>query len=127
MGFPARAGINMTGNDKVDKLIKQLESIFHSSNAGWKKSRRVRFHQFKLFLKFVGTKFKLDDIGFIRPTQVRAFVEWRRENRIRENTILTDISTIRFWHKQIPLRRYNLPSNELILGDGDLRDRTWKR
>src|SRR5690554_5933839 len=123
MGFPTRAGTKMIDNDKVNNLFKQLEIIFHSSNAGWKNSRRVRFHQFKLFLKFVGTKFRLDDIRFIRPTHVRAFVEWRRENKIRENTILTDISTIRFWHKQIPLRRYNMPPNEMILGDGDLRDR----
>ena len=36
MGFPTRAGTRVTGNDNVDRLFKQLESIFYS-NAGGKK------------------------------------------------------------------------------------------
>ncbi|MTI84345.1 MAG: hypothetical protein FH756_10665 [Firmicutes bacterium] len=127
MGFPTRAGTRLTRDENVNKLLKQLEVIFYESNAGCKKSRKVRFHQYKAFLKFATVRFGLCDIRNIKPSYVRAFIKWRMGNEIREGTILADLSTIRFWHRQIPLRKYNMPPNDVLLGRGEFRDRSWKR
>lgn len=126
MGFPVKAGTRYTGDKQIDRLLSQLDDLYRSSHAGWSKTRKFRFHQFKLFLKFAA-KVGLSDIRYIKPSHVKAFVEWRRKNKISEGTILSDLSTIRFWHKQIPLRKYNMPPNNVLLGEGELRDRSWKR
>jgi len=127
LGFPVKVRTRYTNNKKIDKLLRQLDDLYRFSHAGWSKTRKFRFHQFKVFLKFVAVRFEPSDIRNIKPSHVKSFVQWRRENKIRESTILSDLSTIRFWHRQIPLRRYDIPPNSVLLGKGDLRDRSWKR
>lgn len=127
MGFPVKAGIKWTGDKQVDRLLGQLEYLCRSSHVGWSKSRKVRFHQFKAFLKFAAGRSGLKNIREIKPSDVKEYVLWRQRQGIREKTILAELSTIRFWHKQIPLRKYNLPPNSVLLGEDELRDRSWKR
>ncbi|ACV62289.1 hypothetical protein Dtox_1414 [Desulfofarcimen acetoxidans DSM 771] len=102
----------------VNQLLDQLSDIARQSRAGWVKTRRVRYHQVKPFIHFLGSRFRLKDIRDIQPMHVQAYIKYRLENeKVSDKTVFTDISTIRFWHRQIPMRRYLIPINKLLLGE----------
>ena len=112
----------------VNQLLDQLSNIAQQSRAGWVKTRRVRYHQVKPFIRFLGTRFRLKDIRHIQPMHVQAYIKYRLENeKVSEKTVFSDISSIRFWHRQIPMRRYIIPSNKLLLGEMVLNGQEYKQ
>ncbi|WP_066638396.1 phage integrase N-terminal domain-containing protein [Desulfolucanica intricata] len=112
-----KANYREVENTLANALTKQIATVARSSRTGWVKSRRIRFHQIKPFLRFIAEKFMVRDIRNIQPKHVQAYIRHRRELGIKDVTVLSDISTIRFWHKQIPRRGYIIPSNRFLLGD----------
>jgi site-specific recombinase XerD len=109
-------------------LIDQFDQIASRSNHGYVKTRRAHYFPFKRFLAFLAEHSGVSDIRLIEPKHASLFMAHELTGGKSRGTVLRDISAIRFWYRQIPGRRYDMPKNgELIAGVDDKKQRRYRR
>ncbi len=108
-------------------LVDQFDQIASRSNHGYVKTRRSHYFTFKRFLAFLSDHSGVSDLGSIEPKHVSMFLAQELAGKQLDN-VLRSLSAIRFWYKQIPGRRYDIPKNgELIAGVNNKNQRRYRR
>lgn len=103
-----------TGSAQVDKLGKQFVSqVAVFARGGSYQKRLEKFGQYRRFLIFVAERFGPAGPHNIQPRHIAAYLHHRRQ-MVVEKTILDDLSVIRWWHRQIPWYRYEVPDNATL-------------
>lgn len=113
-------------------LEAQMEKVFREAVRDTRGTVSVKTHyryrdSVKKFLGFCAERFRLQKVKKIGDKHVRAYIEWRRENGIREKTIKEDLSAIRFFHRYTGARRELAPNEVFGIGrtpQGGV-DRAW--
>lgn len=104
-----------TKNQAFNRLMNQFtEMVGRKARGGKLDTRITRFRKYKVFLTYVCDDFAPEDIKNIKPTHIAAFVQKRRSEGVKDITIVADLSVIRWWHEQIPWRKYEMPENSQI-------------
>ncbi|MEW8958719.1 MAG: phage integrase N-terminal domain-containing protein [Moorella sp. (in: firmicutes)] len=104
-----------TGNENFDRLMGQfVDRIARFARGGSVESRKVKIRRYRLFLEFLAARFAPQDIRNIQPRHVAAYIAHRRQAGVQEKTILAELSIIRWWHNQIPWRKYEMPDNKTL-------------
>lgn len=104
-----------TGNAALDRLGEQfVERVAKFARGGSVQGRLEKFRRYKRFLAFVAERFGPEDIRNIQPRHVAAYIRHRRQEGIGEKTILNELAVIRWWHRQIPQRRYEMSDNATL-------------
>jgi site-specific recombinase XerC len=109
-----------------------MEKVFREARRATQRTVSVKTHyryreSVKKFLGFCAERFRLQKVEKIGDKHVRAYIEWRRENGIREKTIKEDLSAIRFFHRYTGARRELAPNEAFGIGrtpQGGV-DRAW--
>ena len=110
------------------EIVEQLNVIARMSNRGSVQARQEYYFKFRHFLFFAAEEFGLNNIRLIEPRHVSLFLLKQVSNGKSLNSVLVYITAIRFWHKQIPGRRYDIPKNkELIAGVNEKNQRRYRR
>ena len=108
-------------------LIDQFDQIASRSNHGYVKTRRSHYFTFKRFLAFLSDHSGVSDMRSIEPKHVSMFLVQELASKPLDS-VLRSVSAIRFWYKQIPGRRFDIPKNgELIAGVNDKSQRRYRR
>lgn len=117
-----------TGDARVDRLLEQFVlRLARFARGGRYTGRMDKFKRYKKFLMFVGERYGVQDIRGIQPRHVAAYIRYRREMGIGDKAISNDVSVIRYWHGQIPWRRYDLPENRVLFElEARLDDKTFR-
>jgi site-specific recombinase XerD len=114
-------------SDRCRALIDQFDKIASRSNHGYIKTRRSHYFTFKRFLAFLSDHSGVSDMRSIEPKHVSMFLAQESASKPLDS-VLRSVSAIRFWYKQIPGRRYDIPKNgELIAGVDDKNQRRYRR
>jgi integrase len=83
----------------------------------------------KRFCRFLAENYRLEKLSNIAPKHLYAYVEYMKTKGLAPSTVMTDLSTIRFWHSKMSEPRHKrLPDNELLNLEGRSTgkiDRTW--
>ncbi|WP_072868166.1 phage integrase N-terminal domain-containing protein [Desulfofundulus thermosubterraneus] len=105
-----------TGNPILDRLGRQfVERVARYARGGSYEKRLERFRKYVKFLCFLAERFAPEDIRNIQPRHVAAFARHLKEQGRSGRTILYYFSIIRWWHRQIPWRKYEMPENKVLL------------
>ena len=104
-----------TGDPVLDRLGQQfVERVACHARGGSYARRQVKFNTYLNFLAFLAKQFGPEDIRNIQPRHVAAFIRYLRSKGRSRDRILAYLSIIRWWHGQIPWRKYDLPENRII-------------
>ena len=115
-------------SDRQRTLINQFDKIASRSNHGYVKTRRSHYFTFKRFLAFLSDHSGVSDMGSIEPKHVSMFLVQELASGKPLDNVLRSVSAIRFWYKQIPGRKYDIPKNgELIAGVNGKNQRRYRR
>lgn len=95
----------------ADNLGRQFEKIVKGCNQGSIESRWRYTKGTERFIKFVGQQFKLQKIQNIQDKHLRSYVEHLQERGAADKYIKTELSAIRFFHRQIPQSKYELENS----------------
>jgi site-specific recombinase XerD len=114
-------------SDRCRALVDQFDQIASRSNHGYVKTRRSHYFTFKRFLTFLSDHSGVCDLRSIEPKHVSMFLAQELASK-PPDSVLRSVSAIRFWYKQIPGRRFDIPKNgELIAGVNDKNQRRYRR
>lgn len=109
-------------------MIDQFDKIASRSNHGYVKTRKSHYFVFKRFIAFLVDHSDVGDMKSIEPKHVSMFLAQELASGKPLDSTLRSISAIRFWYKEIPGRRYDIPNNkELIAGVNDKTQRRYRR
>lgn len=97
-----------TNNGLIDNLGIQFEKIVRGCNQASKESRIRYIQAGERFIKFVAKEFRLQKLQNINDKHIEAWAKYRIEKGDEGKYIKTDLSAIRFWHRQIPQTRFQL-------------------
>jgi hypothetical protein len=115
-------------SDRQRTLINQFDKIASRSNHGYVKTRRSHYFTYKRFLAFLADHSGVNDMRSVEPKHVSMFLAQELVSGKPLDNVLRSVSAIRFWYKQIPGRRYDIPKNgELIAGVNDKNQRRYRR
>lgn len=115
-------------SDRHRALIDQFDKIASRSNHGYVKTRRSHYFTFKRFLAFLADHSGVSEMKSIEPKHVSIYLAQELASGKPFDNALRSVSAIRFWYKQIPGRRYDIPKNgELIVGVNDKDQRRYRR
>ncbi|WP_080996760.1 phage integrase N-terminal domain-containing protein [Neomoorella thermoacetica] len=104
-----------TGNEAYDRLLGQfVERVARYARGGSIQTRVRKYERYRAFLRFLAAQFGPQDIRNIQPRHVAAYIAHRRRAGVQEKTILAELSIIRWWHNQIPWRKYEMPDNKTL-------------
>ncbi|MBE0435844.1 MAG: hypothetical protein IBX56_08580 [Methylomicrobium sp.] len=104
-----------TGDPVFDHLGQQFVSRVARYARGGSYERRMEWYRkYVKFLRFLATRFGLEDICNIQPRHVAVFASHFREIGRSEQTILRYFSIIRWWHGRIPWHKYEMPGNKSL-------------
>lgn len=79
-------------------LMEQLDSLFTQTNEKSYGTRRRYQDGMRRFLNFAADEFHLQAIKNVKSKHIRAYVEYMQEKDMKPTTILTELTSIRFWH-----------------------------
>jgi hypothetical protein len=104
-----------TGDERTDNLGEQfVNRVGVFARGGPYRRRQEKFDQYRRFLVFVGGRFGSVELRNIQPRHIAAYIHHRRRATIKERTILKELAVIRWWHRQIPWHRYEIPDNATL-------------
>jgi site-specific recombinase XerD len=116
-------------NGIYTNLISQLDKLRKHNRQGSIKTKDRYYEAMKRFCRFLAENYRLEKLFNIAPKHVRAYVEYMKTKGLAPSTVMTDLSTIRFWHSKMSNPRHKrLPDNELLNLEGRSTgqiDRTW--
>jgi site-specific recombinase XerC len=105
-----------TGNPILDRLGRQfVDRVARYARGGSFEKRIEWYRKYIKFLHFLAERFGPEDIRNIQPRHVAAFSKYLKELGRSERTVLRYYSVIRWWHRQIPWRKYEMPENKVLL------------
>ena len=92
-------------------LLTQAQKLFRHNRQGSYKTKERYQEAYKRFLCYVGEAYRLEKIANISGKHLSSYAKYMQVKNYSPSTIKTDLAAIRFWHDQIPNKRYILPSN----------------
>lgn len=105
-----------TGNTNLDRLGQQfVNRVARYAGGGSYEKRMEWYRKYIKFLQFLAERFGPEDIRNIQPRHVAAFSKYLKGLGRSERTVLRYYSIIRWWHRQIPWRKYEVPENKVLL------------
>ncbi|RKO65743.1 site-specific integrase [Desulfofundulus salinus] len=105
-----------TGDPVLDRLGRQfVERVARYARGGSYERRMEWYRAYIRFTYFLAERFGPEDIRNIQPRHVAAFIRYLKQLGRSEKTVLHYLSIIRWWHQQIPWRKYELPENNILL------------
>ncbi|MBO8128049.1 MAG: hypothetical protein H0Z39_02455 [Peptococcaceae bacterium] len=104
-----------TGDTTLDRLGGQfVDRVAKFARGGSVQGRLEKFRRYRRFLVFVAERFGPEDLRNIQPRHIAAYIRQRRQDGIGKKAILNELAVIRWWHRQIPWRRYEMPDNTVL-------------
>lgn len=91
-----------TGNGAADNLGAQLEKIFRGASQGSIDTKWRYVDGCERFVKYVANEFKLKKIQNIQDKHLEAYARHMKAQGNADKYIKTDLSAIRYLHRQIP-------------------------
>lgn len=121
-----------TGIGVVDNLGAQLEKVIRGASQGSFETRYRYIAAAERFIRFAGENFKLKKLQNIQDKHLEAYAAYLKSRGCGDKYVKTDLSGIRYLHRQLPQARYSLKdgrkaNKEMGLGstpDGRA-DRAW--
>ena len=97
-----------TGTGVVDNLGTQLQKVIRGANQGSKDTQYRYKGAAERFIRFVGVKFKLKKLQNIQEKHLQAYAEDLKKRGKSDRHIKTEMSGIRYLHRQVPQARFEL-------------------
>ena len=97
---------------QAKNLIGQLDRLYKHNRQGSYKTRTRYYEAMKRFCVYLAHEFHLQRLANIGEKHIEDYVEFIYEKNLQISYIKTELSTIRFWHDQIPNARHSIPSND---------------
>lgn len=91
-----------TGVGVVDNLGRQFQRIMRGATQGSIETRRRYIEACERFLKFVGPHFKLQKISNLADKHLEEYVRYLKQQGKSDKYVKTELSAIRYLHRQIP-------------------------
>ncbi|MEW5953371.1 MAG: AAA family ATPase [Bacillota bacterium] len=97
-----------TGIGAVDNLGAQLQKVIRGTRQGSIATRYRYIDASERFIRFVAERFKLKKLQNIQEKHLQAFAEDMKQRGLSDKYIKTDLSAVRYLHRQVPMARYEL-------------------
>jgi integrase len=97
-----------TGIGAVDNLGAQLQKVIRGAKQGSIATRYRYVDASERFIRFVAERFKLKKLQNIQEKHLQAYAEDMKQRGKSEKYIKTDLSAVRYLHRQVPMARYEL-------------------
>ena len=92
-------------------LFSQLDKVVKHSKLGSYKTRERYHSACKRFCGFLADHYKLEKLANVAPKHIEAYAKYMQERGLSASTVKTDLTSIRFFHDQLPNAKHTLPDN----------------
>lgn len=92
----------------IDNLGAQLQKTIRGAKQGSLETKYRYIEASERFIRFVGVKFKLKKLQNIQEKHLQAYAEDMKHRGLSDKYIKTDLSGIRYLHRQVPQARFEL-------------------
>ena len=97
-----------TGVGVVDNLGSQFQKVIRGAKQGSSETKYRYIEASERFIRFVAEKYKLQKLQNIQEKHLHAFAVDMKQRGMSEKYIKTDMSGIRYLHRQVPQARFEL-------------------